>query len=91
MKTKTLNYLILIILALIFIVIAAIVLIGIFEKTESEFGGLKEITGTTQTYEITLKSSSYKPEKDLTSERYDDMYLEYLDNKQESRDKTFFR
>ena len=91
MNIKILNKLFVAVIILILIFLAATIIIGVFEE-EKEFGGLKEITGASQTFEI-IHKGQYIPQYVTirSSERYDDKYFEYLESIQESRDKTFLR
>ncbi len=89
MKTKTLNILFLVLIAIMVILFLAIILISIFEKEESELGGLRDITGAVQSFEVYHGNPQYISVR--TSERYDDKYFDYLEHIQEIRDKTFFR
>ena len=88
---KILNALFMTILISILIVVVVVILLDVFEE-ESDFGGLKEITGTPQAFEV-FTEGQYIPKITTLrpSERYDDKYLSYLDHKQKRRDKTFLR
>ena len=91
MNTKTLNKLFVILIVLIPILLSIIILMGEFEEKESDFDGLKEITGAMQTYEVSHENINLRYKHVRTSERFDDKFFEYLESIQESRDKTFFR
>ncbi|MAE42576.1 hypothetical protein CMO93_02290 [Candidatus Woesearchaeota archaeon] len=87
MNYKILNVLIYVIL--IFILVLLFILINI-EENKAPIKQT-EINGSMQIFNVSneKENTNYQPTK--TSERYDDKYLEYLDNIQESRDKTFQR
>ncbi|MBI2208749.1 hypothetical protein HYU50_04605 [Candidatus Woesearchaeota archaeon] len=89
MKTKTLEMLFALLVALVFVVLIALILVNETEQNK-EFGGFKEITGTMQNFEVSHDSyQNYAPTK--TSDRYDEKYLGYLDSIEKSRDNTFLR
>ena len=91
METKILNILFMILIVIMFIFLVAIILINIFEKEESKAGGLTDITGAMQSFEVSHgETNFYQPTKRV-SERYDDKLFEYLEHIQEQRDKTFMR
>ena len=73
------------------ILFAAIVLINAFDKEESEVGGLNDITGAVQKFEVYHGNSNPQFVHVKTSERYDDKYFEYLEHIKDRRDKTFLR
>ena len=53
------------------------------ETEEKDYGGLKEITGKVQSFEVShLEANFYQPTKRV-SERYDDKYFDYLWNRYE--------
>ncbi len=90
METNILNILFLVLIVIMAIFLAAIMMIGIFNTEESEAGGLTDITGAMQSFEVYHEAGQqYTSVK--TSERYDDKYFEYLEHIKERRDKTFFR
>jgi len=89
---KILNYLFVAVIALILIFLGAIIIVGIFEEEKTDFGGLKEITGTMNTFEVSHGKSAYPPHYTTRdNDRYDEKFLDYLDGIQESRDNTFLR
>ena len=91
MGTKILNRLFVAIIVLIMVLLIAIIPINIFEEEESNVGGLNDITGAMQSFEVSHgKTNFYQPTKRV-SERYDDKYFEYLESIQKSGDKTFMR
>ena len=90
MKTNILELLFFVLIVLLLISLAALFLINELES-ESEFVDFKEITGAIQSYEIYHGTAHPKFINIRKSERYDDKYLEYLDNIQKSRAKTFLR
>ena len=89
MKTKTLEMLFALLIALVFVFLIALILVNETEQNK-EFGGFKEITGTMQNFEVSHENyKNYAATK--TSEKYDEKYLEYLDSIQKSRDNKFLR
>ncbi len=91
METKILNVLFVTLLVIMFIFLAAIILINVFEKEESKVSGLTDITGAMQSFEVSHETLSPQYANVKTSERFDDKYFEYLEHIQESRDKTFMK
>jgi len=60
-------------------------------ETEEDFGGLVEVTGAMQSFEVSHdKTNFYHPTKKNTK-RYDDKLFDYLEHLQKSRDKTFHK
>lgn len=88
METKILNILFMILIVIMFIFLAAIILINVFDKEEGKARGLTDITGAMQSFEVSHgETNFYQPTKRV-SERYDDKYLEHI---KERREKSFMR
>jgi hypothetical protein len=87
MKAKTLEMMFVVLVALIFLVLIAIIMIGEKEK----FGGFKEITGTVQSYEVYHGAGNLRFINIRTTERYDDKFFEHLQHLQQRKDETFMR
>jgi len=60
-------------------------------KKHKKFGGLKEITGASHTYEAYHHPDVKKYRHFKTTKKYDDKFFNYLEHKQKARDKTFYR
>ena len=91
MKTTIPNILFLILIVLIFIVLIAIMIISASEKEENNVGGLKDITGAMQSFEVYHGTVNPDYMHIKTPKRYDDKYFEYLEHIKERRCKTFLR
>jgi hypothetical protein len=91
MKGKILNILFIALIVIMFVFLVAIILINIFEKEESEVGGLTDITGAMQSFEVSYETAGLQYISVKTPERFDDKYFDYLEKIQEARDKTFMR
>lgn len=91
MKTQKLNTLFIILIIIMIILFAAIVLINAFDKEESKVGGLKDITGAVQKFEVHHGTSNPQYVHVRTTKKYDDKYFEYLEHIKDRRDETFFR
>lgn len=87
MKTKTSTILIISIIILILIISIALLNVKNNETKLSE----TNLTGSIETFEVSNEKQAINYQPTKTSERYDEKYLEYLDNIKESRDKTFQR
>lgn len=80
-----------ILIVIMFIFLAAIILINVFDKEEGKASGLTDITGVMQSFEVSHgETNFYQPTKRV-SERYDDKYFEYLEHIKERREKSFMR
>mgnify|MGYP001567975696 CR=1 FL=1 len=91
METKILNILFMVLIVIMFIFLAAIILINVFDKEDGKASGLTDITGAMQSFEVSHKTAGLQYANVKTSERFDDKYFEYLEHIQESRDKTFMK
>ena len=61
------------------------------ETEERGYGGLKEITGKAQSFEVFHGESNFYQYYRKNAERYDDKLFDYLEHVQDRRDETFFR
>ena len=91
METKILNILFIVLIIIIFILLMTRILIGAFEKEESDVGGLKDITGAMESFEVSHDETDFYYPTKKNTERYDDRLFEYLEHIQEQRDKTFMK
>lgn len=87
MNTRTLEIIFGIIVLLIILLFAALSMVG----SGGDFGGMKEITGSMQTFEIPdQKEYNPMPTKE-NAQRYDDKLIEYKDHINQRRDDSFLR
>jgi len=61
------------------------------ETEEKDYGGLKEITGKVQSFEVSHDETNSYQYNRKNAERYDDKLFAYLERIQDRRDETFFR
>lgn len=61
------------------------------ETEEKDYGGLKEITGKVQSFEVSHDEANSYQYNRKNAERYDDKLFDYLERIQDRRDETFFR
>ena len=61
------------------------------ETEEKDYGGLKEITGKVQSFEVSHGETGFDEPTKKGPERYDDKLFAYLEHIQDRRDETFFR
>ena len=61
------------------------------ETEERDYGGLKEITGKVQSFEVPHGEIGFDEPTKKVSERYDDKLFDYLEQIRDRRDETFFR
>ena len=61
------------------------------ETEEMDYGGLKEITGKVQSFEVFHGKTGFDEPTKKGAERYDDKLFAYLEHIQDRRDETFFR
>ena len=66
-------------------------MIGVFEKEEKGVGGLKDITGAMQSFEVFHETPNFDNPTKKVSQRYDDKYFEYLEHIKDRREKSFMR
>ena len=91
METKILNILFIAVMGIMFIFLIAIILINIFEQEEGKAGGLTDITGAMQSFEVSHETANPQYTNVKTSERYDDKLFAYLEHIKERRDESFLR
>ena len=61
------------------------------ETEEKDYGGLKEITGKVQNFEVFHGETSFDEPTKKGSERYDDKLFSYIEHIEDRRDETFLR
>jgi|TARA_Y100000031_G_scaffold26962_2_gene29011 hypothetical protein len=61
------------------------------ETRAKDYGGLKEITGKVQSFEVSHGGVNFHQYNRKNAEKYDDRLFDYLERIQERRDKTFLR
>ena len=61
------------------------------ETEEKDYGGLKEITGKAQSFEVSHWGTGFDEPTKKGPERYDNKLFDYLEHIQDRRDETFFR
>lgn len=61
------------------------------ETEEKDYGGLKEITGKVQSFEVFHGETNFYQYNTKNAERYDDKLFAYLEHIRDRRDETFFR
>jgi len=87
MKTRTLEILFGIIALLVIILFVALSVVS----SDADFGGMKEITGSMETFEIPdQKEYNPMPTKENT-QRYDNKLIEYKDHIGQRRDESFLK
>ena len=80
---------ILLIIALILFIVYYVIVS--FETEEPDYGGLKEITGKAQSFEVFHGEPDFYYPTKRNTERYDDKLYSYKAHLQERRDETFLR
>ena len=78
----------LVVTLILFIIYYLMVSIEIEEK---DYGGLKEITGKVQSFEVSHGETNFYQYDRKNAERYDEKLFAYLEHIQDRRDETFFR
>ena len=90
MRKIVFNTLLIILLVLTLILFTLYYILDSIES-EQTIGGFEEITGTSQVFDVP-HTQNYQPHKNFrTTEKYDGKFFAYLENIQDSRDKTFMR
>ena len=82
-------FIVLLIITLILFTIYYIIIS--IETEERAYGGLKEITGKVQSFEVSHGEPDFYQYDRKNAERYDDKLFTYLEHIQDRRDETFFR
>ena len=82
--------------AFVVLLVATLILFTIYyiiisiETEERDYGGLKEITGKVQSFEVSHGKTGFDEPTKKVSERYDEKLFAYLEHIQDRRDETFF-
>jgi uncharacterized protein YpmS len=91
MRTTGLNTLFVVLLVVTLILFTAYYVFDSVETQETDYGGLKEITGKAQSFEVTHGESNFYHLTKKNTERYDDKLYGYKVHLKERRDETFLR
>ena len=91
MGDMRLNTTFIILLVIALILFTAYYIIVSLETEEKDYGGLKEITGKVQSFEVSHGETNFYKYNRKNAERYDDKLFAYLEHIQDRRDETFFR
>ena len=91
MENMRLNTTFIVLLVITLILFTIYYIIFSIETEEKDYGGLKEITGKVQNFEVSHEETSFDEPTKKGSERYDDKLFDYLEHIQDRRDETFFR
>ena len=60
-------------------------------ETKEDFGGLVEVTGAMQSFEVSHDETNFYHPTKKNTKRYDDKLFDYLEHIQGQRDKTFHK
>ncbi len=91
MANMKLNTTFVVLLVVTLILFAMYYIIFSIESEERDYGGLKEITGKVQSFEVPHGGIGFDEPTKKGSERYDDKLFAYIEHIQDRRDETFFR
>ena len=91
MGSMRLNTTFVVLLVITLILFTIYYIIFSIETEERDYGGLKEITGKVQSFEVSHGKTSFDEPTKKGSERYDDKLFAYKEDIQDRRDETFFR
>jgi len=91
MRDIKLNTAFVVLLVIILILFTIYYIIFSIETEEKDYGGLKEITGKVQSFEVSHGETGLDEPTKKGPERYDNKLLDYLEHIQDRRDETFFR
>ncbi len=91
MEDIRLNATFVVLLVITLILFTIYYIIFSIETEEKDYGGLKEITGKVQSFEVFHEETNFYQYNRKNAERYDNKLFAYLEHIQDRRDETFFR
>ena len=91
MENMRLNTAFVVLLVIALILFTVYYTIFSIETEEKDYGGLKEITGKVQSFEVSHGETGFDEPTKKGSERYDDKLFSYIEHIQDRRDETFLR